>query len=123
MQLRTARLAFDVRSSSIMVVTDPETWGRKHEMLWPQACWIKGLSSPLGPISFIFMQFLAKSCQKTGFLPQTQGLAPSVWEILDPPLTAVFSCLFLNCHCTKYGHFLLMDSTTDIQQNCYKIGY
>ena len=75
-QLRIARLAFDLRSSSIMVVTDPETWGRKHEMLWPQACWIPGLSSPLGPIPFIFMQFLAKSCQNTGFCPKLKGWPP-----------------------------------------------
>ena len=31
---------------------------------------------PLGPISFISMQFLAKILPNSRFLPQTQGLAP-----------------------------------------------
>ena len=39
-----------------------------------------------GPISFIFMQFLANILPNKRFSPQTQGLTPSVWEILDPPL-------------------------------------
>ena len=40
---------------------------------------------PLGPISFIFMQFSAKSCQIIGFRSKLRGWC-SLWVILDPPL-------------------------------------
>ena len=42
--------------------------------------------SPLGPVSFISMQFSAKILLNDRFLPQTQGLVPPFWDILDPPL-------------------------------------
>ena len=51
-----------------------------------------GTRPPLGPISFIFMQFLTKILPNNRFLGQTQGLAPApppVMEILDPPLKAI----------------------------------
>ena len=40
---------------------------------------------PLGPISFIFMQFSAKSDQAIGFRSKLRGWC-SLWVILDPPL-------------------------------------
>ena len=40
-----------------------------------------------GPISFIFMHFPAKILPNDRLSAQTQGLAPPVWEILDPPLS------------------------------------
>ena len=43
-----------------------------------------------GPISFIFMQFTATILPNNRFLAQIQWLAPSVWEILDPPLNSIF---------------------------------
>ena len=47
------------------------------------------------PISFIFIQFstIILSCNR--FLPQTQGSAPPVWEILDPPLVSIICWLFI----------------------------
>ena len=36
-----------------------------------------------GPISFILMHFSANILPNNNFLPETQGLAPSFWEILD----------------------------------------
>ena len=45
-----------------------------------------GMHAPLGPVSFVFMQFSAQMLPNNEFLPQTQGLAPPIWEILDPPL-------------------------------------
>ena len=45
---------------------------------------------PLNPISFIFMQYSTKILTTNRFLPQTQKLAPPVWEILDPPLLSVY---------------------------------
>ena len=41
---------------------------------------------PLGPISFIFLWFFQQILTNKRFSPQTQGLTPSVWEILDLPL-------------------------------------
>ena len=38
---------------------------------------------------FIFMQFLGKiDDQLVGWCPQ--GLAPPLWEILDPPLSVIY---------------------------------
>ena len=42
-----------------------------------------------GPISFFFMQFLAKILPNNRLLPQTQGLTPIVLEILGVPLATV----------------------------------
>ena len=42
---------------------------------------------PLGPISFIFMQFSRKIWPNNRLVPPPWGLTPpSFWEILDPPL-------------------------------------
>ena len=46
-------------------------------------------ASPLGSISFIFMQFSAKIFSNNRFFAKGQGLAPLVWEILDPPVSFV----------------------------------
>ena len=46
----------------------------------------QGRAPPLNPISFIFMQFSAKTLPKNRFSPQTQGVEASVWEILDQSL-------------------------------------
>ena len=43
----------------------------------------QGRAPPLNPISFIFMQFSEKTLPNNRFLPQTQGVDVSVWEILD----------------------------------------
>ena len=61
-----------------------------------------GTRPPLGPISFIFMQFLTKNLSNNKFLGQTQGLAPApppphVWEILDPPLKAIAGVVLQFC--------------------------
>ena len=47
---------------------------------------------PLGPISFLFMQFKAKILLIDRFLPQSLGLRtpPPGWEILDAPLFTCF---------------------------------
>ena len=45
---------------------------------------------PLGPISFAFVQFLAKILPNNMFLLQIQELVPPpVWELLDPPLEII----------------------------------
>ena len=47
----------------------------------------------LGPISFIFMQFLEKIWSNNRLASLSLGLAPHIREILDPPLTwAVKMC-------------------------------
>ena len=41
---------------------------------------------PLGPISFILMQILAKIWPNNRLVPLPWALAPPVWDILDPPM-------------------------------------
>ena len=53
-----------------------------------------GMRAPLCQISFIFIS--AKVLLNHRFSLQTQGLAPPVWKILDPPL--VFSLSHYNGH-------------------------
>ena len=56
-----------------------------------------------------------KNLAKYRLLPQTQGLATSVWEILDPPLRCLLECLnlavvyFNYCteHCGGWGWGLI----------------
>ena len=47
-----------------------------------------------------------KNLAKYRLLPQTQGLATSVWEILDPPLRCLLECLNLAIvyfnYCTEH---------------------
>ena len=45
---------------------------------------------PFGPIFLIFMQFSAKFGQIIGLRPPPLGLAPPVWEILDPSLVGIW---------------------------------
>ena len=44
------------------------------------------MGTPLGPISFIFMQFSAKILPNNRFASTSQGLATPMWEILNLPL-------------------------------------
>ena len=44
------------------------------------------LASPLDPIAFIFKQFSEGNCPNNRLAPWPWGMAPPVWEILDPPL-------------------------------------
>ena len=44
-----------------------------------------GRAPPLGPSSFIFMQFSEKIWPNNGLAPPPWRLAPPVGEILDPP--------------------------------------
>ena len=48
---------------------------------------------PLDPYFFNFMKFLAKMIKMMA--PPRLGLAPPVWEILDPPLHGIIS-MYLN---------------------------
>ena len=52
---------------------------------------------PLGPNSFIFMQYVGKNCPNIGLLPHLGSWRPPVWEILDPSLLCVLGCLVFVC--------------------------
>ena len=69
---------FSLSPSSIMQEADPSQVTVKNYY------YISG--SKGFPISFIFIQFSQKLLPNNTFLPQTQGLVPPIWEILDPPL-------------------------------------
>ena len=53
--------------------------------LWRIHKGYQGYTPLLGPISFIFMQFSAKTMQNNRLIHQTLELASLFWKILDPP--------------------------------------
>ena len=56
-----------------------------------------GTRSPSQPNFFHFHEILGKNLAKNRFSPQCQGLAPPIWEILDPPLD-LFNIDFTSQH-------------------------
>ena len=96
-------LLFEVNcTETCLCITDSlshTTYVETNDVLGTQIHWqIQGVLVMHGPISFIWMQFLAKILPNNMFLPETEGLVLPIWEMLDPPLKLLFHlCMPLMC--------------------------